>query len=148
MLSDNVNQELPPKLVVINPKITGIEKEITFNEPHFIPVLIQISDNKIFVLDDDEKIKELDGDFKIVNTYSLQADKTTKIAREDKGIADIQVDDKKLYILYKDMNPKSKTNQLIAEIEQYDIQTGSNIGKTTLKLDKKWDDITFVVLER
>lgn len=99
----------------------------------------------MYVLNHDEKIKELDENLNIIRTYSLQSD--TKIAREDKGISDIQVHGNKLYILYKDMNPKSKTKQLVAEIEGYDLLTGGSIEKTTLQLERKWDDITFLVLK-
>ncbi|OTY61921.1 hypothetical protein FORC086_15330 [Bacillus cereus] len=45
------------------------------------------------------------------------------------------------------MNPKSKTKQLVAEIEGYDLLTGARIEKTTLQLDKKWDDITFLIMK-
>ncbi|OTX33391.1 hypothetical protein BK720_13285 [Bacillus thuringiensis serovar brasilensis] len=53
----------------------------------------------------------------------------------------------KLYTLYKDMNPKSKTKQLVAEIEGYDLLTGASIEKTTLQLERKWDDITFLMVK-
>ena len=79
----------------------------------------------------------------IIRTYSLQSD--TK-SLEGQRISDIQVHGNKLYILYKDMNPKSKTKQLVAEIEGYDLLTGGSIEKTTLQLEK-WDDITFLVLK-
>ncbi|MBL2556740.1 hypothetical protein ELJ57_30455, partial [Klebsiella pneumoniae] len=69
------------------------------------------------------------------------------ITREDKGISDIQVHGNKLYILYKDMNPKSITKQLVAEIEGYDLLTGASIEKTTLQLERKWDDITFLMVK-
>lgn len=45
------------------------------------------------------------------------------------------------------MNSKSKTKQLVAEIEEYDLLTGASVDKTTLQLDKKWDDITFLALK-
>lgn len=144
-LSDNVNQKLPSKLMMINPKTKVVEKETVLNDKQFIPVLVQVYDNKVYVLNHDEKIKELDENLNIIRTYSLQSD--TKIAREDKGISDIQVHGNKLYILYKDMNPKSKTKQLVAEIGGYDLLTGGSIEKTTLQLERKWDDITFLVLK-
>ncbi len=144
-LSDNVNQKLPSKLMMINPKTRVVEKEGVLDDKQSIPVLVQVYDNKVYVLDHDEKIKELDENLKIIRTYSLQSD--TKIVREDKGISDIQVQNNKIYILYKDMNSKSKTKQLIAEIAGYDLLTGANIEKTTLELKKKWDDITFLVLK-
>ena len=81
-----------------------------------------MSDNNVYILDQDEKMKELDEDLNIIRTYSLQSDKN-KIAREDKGICDIQVQENKIYILYKDMDSKSKTKQLVAEIEGYDLLT-------------------------
>ena len=62
---------------------------------------MQVYDNKVYVLNHDEKIKELDENLNIIRTYSLQSD--TKIAREDKGISDIQVHGNKLYILYKEI---------------------------------------------
>ncbi len=108
---------------------------------------MQVIEDKVYVLNNDEKMKELDENLNIIRTYSLQSDKNTKINREDKGISDIQVHGNKLYILYKDMNPKSKTKQLIAEIEGYDLLTGVSIEKTTLQLERKWDDITFLVLK-
>ncbi|WP_371915229.1 MULTISPECIES: hypothetical protein [Bacillus cereus group] len=147
VLSDNVNQKLPPKLIMVNTKTRVVEKETILDEKQFIPVLVQIIDNKVYVLNNDEKMKELDENLNIIRTYSLQSDKNTKINREDKGISDIQVHGNKVYILYKDMNPKSKTKQLVAEIEGYDLLTGASIEKTTLKLDEKWDDITFLVLK-
>ncbi|PFE20221.1 hypothetical protein [Bacillus cereus] len=147
VLSDNVNQKLPPKLIMVNTKTRVVEKETILDEKQFIPVLVQIIDNKVYVLNNDEKMKELDENLNIIRTYSLQSDKNTKINREDKGISDIQVHGNKVYILYKDMNPKSKTKQLVAEIEGYDVLTGASIEKTTLKLDEKWDDITFLVLK-
>ncbi|MDQ7235015.1 hypothetical protein QYM13_14645 [Bacillus pacificus] len=147
VLSDNVNQKLPPKLIMVNMKTRVVEKETILDEKQFIPVLLQVIDNKVYVLNHDEKMKELDENLNIIGTYSLQSDKNTKINREGKGISDIQVHGNKVYILYKDMNPKSKTKQLIAEIEGYDLLTGASIEKTTLKLDEKWDDITFLVLK-
>ncbi|HDR7256013.1 TPA: hypothetical protein QCW96_005425 [Bacillus pacificus] len=147
VLSDNVNQKLPPKLIMVNMKTRVVEKETILDEKQFIPVLLQVIDNKVYVLNNDEKMKELDENLNIIRTYSLQSDKNTKINREDKGISDIQVHGNKLYILYKDMNPKSKTKQLIAEIEGYDLLTGVSIEKTTLQLERKWDDITFLVLK-
>ncbi|MDA1904682.1 hypothetical protein [Bacillus pacificus] len=147
VLSDNVNQKLPPKLIMVNMKTRVVEKEMILDEKQFIPVLLQVIDNKVYVLNHDEKMKELDENLNIIGTYSLQSDKNTKINREGKGISDIQVHGNKVYILYKDMNPKSKTKQLIAEIEGYDLLTGASIEKTTLKLDEKWDDITFLVLK-
>ncbi|AFH84327.1 hypothetical protein BAHan_3280 [Bacillus anthracis] len=45
------------------------------------------------------------------------------------------------------MNPKSKTKQLVAEIEGYDLLTGVSIEKTTLQLERKWDDITFLMVK-
>lgn len=144
-LSDNVNQKLPSKLMMIDPKTKVVEKETVLDDKQFIPVLVQVYDNKVYVLNHDEKIKELDENLNIIRTYSLQSD--TKIAREDKGISDIQVHGNKLYILYKDMNPKSKTKQLVAEIEGYDLLTGASIEKTTLQLDKKWDDITVLIMK-
>nr|WP_088327550.1 hypothetical protein [Bacillus cereus] len=147
VLSDNVNQKLPPKLIMVNMKTRVVEKETILDEKQFIPVLLQVIDNKVYVLNHDEKMKELDENLNIIGTYSLQSDKNTKINREGKGISDIQVHGNKVYILYKDMNPKSKTKQLIAEIEGYDLLTGASIEKTTLKLDEKWDDITFFVLK-
>ncbi|MDA2164809.1 hypothetical protein PDN18_02450 [Bacillus cereus] len=147
VLSDNVNQKLPPKLIMVNMKTRVVEKEMILDEKQFIPVLLQVIDNKVYVLNHDEKMKELDENLNIIGTYSLQSDKNTKINREDKGISDIQVHGNKVYILYKDMNPKSKTKQLIAEIEGYDLLTGASIEKITLKLDEKWDDITFLVLK-
>ncbi|QDQ06557.1 hypothetical protein [Bacillus sp. BD59S] len=147
VLSDNVNQKLPPKLIMVNMKTRVVEKETILDEKQFIPVLLQVIDNKVYVLNHDEKMKELDENLNIIGTYSLQSDKNTKINREGKGISDIQVHGNKVYILYKDMNPKSKTKQLIAEIEGYDLLTGASIEKTTLKLDGKWDDITFFVLK-
>ncbi|EOS8268710.1 TPA: hypothetical protein ACTZ3L_005619 [Bacillus cereus] len=146
-LSDNVNQKLSSKLMMINPKTKVVEKETVLDDKQFIPVLVQVYDNKVYVLNHDEKIKELDKNLNIIRTYSLQSDKNTKIAREDKGISDIQVHGNKLYILYKDMNPKSETKQLVAEIEGYDLLTGGSIEKTTLQLERKWDDITFLVLK-
>ncbi|MDA1584924.1 hypothetical protein PDK27_14120 [Bacillus cereus group sp. TH230-1LC] len=146
-LSDNVNQKLSSKLMMINPKTKVVEKETVLDDKQFIPVLVQVYDNKVYVLNHDEKIKELDENLNIIRTYSLQSDKNTKIAREDKGISDIQVHGNKLYILYKDMNPKSETKQLVAEIEGYDLLTGGSIEKTTLQLERKWDDITFLVLK-
>ncbi|MCC2389243.1 hypothetical protein [Bacillus pacificus] len=147
VLSDNVNQKLPPKLIMVNMKTRVVEKETILDEKQFIPVLLQVIDNKVYVLNNDEKMKELDENLNIIRTYSLQSDKNTKINREDKGISDIQVHGNKVYILYKDMNPKSKTKQLIAEIEGYDLLTGVSIEKTTLQLERKWDDITFLVLK-
>lgn len=147
VLSDNVNQKLPPKLIMVNTKTRVVEKETILDEKQFIPVLVQVIDNKVYILNNDEKIKELDENLNIIRTYSLQSDKNTKITREDKGISDIQVHGNKLYILYKDMNPKSKTKQLVAEIEGYDLLTGASIEKTTLQLDKKWDDITFLIVK-
>lgn len=147
VLSDNVNQKLPPKLIMVNTKTRVVEKETILDEKQFIPVLVQVIDNKVYVLNNDEKMKELDENLNIIRTYSLQSDKNTKINREEKGISDIQVRGNKVYILYKDMNPKSKTKQLVAEIEGYDLLTGASIEKTTLKLDEKWDDITFLVLK-
>ncbi|EMY4798422.1 hypothetical protein OCD85_21485 [Bacillus pacificus] len=147
VLSDNVNQKLPPKLIMVNRKTRVVEKETILDEKQFIPVLLQVIDNKVYVLNNDEKMKELDENLNIIRTYSLQSDKNTKINREDKGISDIQVHGNKVYILYKDMNPKSKTKQLIAEIEGYDLLTGVSIEKTTLQLERKWDDITFLVLK-
>ncbi|MCU4903263.1 hypothetical protein DEU41_1215 [Bacillus sp. AG1163] len=147
VLSDNVNQKLPPKLIMVNTKTRVVEKETILDEKQFIPVLVQVIDNKVYVLNHDEKMKELDENLNIIGTYSLQSDENTKINREGKGISDIQVHGNKVYILYKDMNPKSKTKQLIAEIKGYDLLTGASIEKTTLKLDGKWDDITFLVLK-
>ncbi|ASI78457.1 hypothetical protein PDR89_03485 [Bacillus cereus group sp. Bc002] len=147
VLSDNVNQKLPPKLIMVNRKTRVVEKETILDEKQFIPVLVQVIEDKVYVLNNDEKMKELDENLNIIRTYSLQSDKNTKINREDKGISDIQVHGNKLYILYKDMNPKSKTKQLIAEIEGYDLLTGVSIEKTTLQLERKWDDITFLVLK-
>ncbi|MES5955607.1 hypothetical protein QCI42_19745 [Bacillus fungorum] len=147
VLSDNVNQKLPPKLIMVNTKTRVVEKETILDEKQFIPVLVQVIDNKVYVLGEDEKIKELDEKLNITRAYSLKSDENTKIAIEDKGISDIQVHGNKVYILYKDMNPKSKTKQLVAEIEGYDLLTGASIEKTTLKLDGKWDDITFLVLK-
>lgn len=146
-LSDNVNQKLPAKLMMINPQTRVVEKEKVLDDERIIPVLVQVIDNKVYILGDDEKIKELDENLNIIRTYSLQSDKKTKIAREDKGICDIQVQENKIYILYKDMNSKSKTKQLVAEIEGYDLLTGASMEKTTLQLDKKWDDITFLALK-
>lgn len=146
-LSDNVNQKLPPKLIMVNTKTRVIEKETILDEKQFIPVLVQVIDNKVYILNNDEKVKELDENLNIIRTYSLQSDKNTKITREDKGISDIQVHGNKLYILYKDMNPKSKTKQLVAEIEGYNLLTGASIEKTTLQLDKKWDDITVLIMK-
>ncbi|WP_156575212.1 hypothetical protein [Bacillus luti] len=146
-LSDNVNQKLSAKLMMINPKTRVVEKEKVLDDENIIPVLVQVIDNKVYILGDDEKIKELDENLNIIRTYSLQSDKKTKIAREDKGICDIQVQENKIYILYKDMNSKSKTKQLVAEIEGYDLLTGASMEKTTLQLDKKWDDITFLALK-
>ncbi|PFN20315.1 hypothetical protein [Bacillus cereus] len=146
-LSDNVNQKLPSKLMMINPKTRVVEKEVILDEKQFIPVLVQVSDNKVYILDQDEKMKELDENLKIIRTYSLQSDKNTKIAREDKGIYDIQVQQNKIYILYKDMNSKSKTKQLVAEIEGYDLLTGASMEKTVLQLEKKWEDITFLMVK-
>ncbi|MGE6848656.1 hypothetical protein ACQKGB_16195 [Bacillus tropicus] len=147
VLSDNVNQKLPPKLIMVNTKTRVVEKETILDEKQFIPVLVQVIEDKVYILNNDEKVKELDENLNIVRTYSLQSDKNTKITREDKGISDIQVHGNKLYILYKDMNPKSKTKQLVAEIEGYDLLTGASIEKTTLQLDKKWDDITFLIMK-
>ncbi|MGN4670808.1 hypothetical protein [Bacillus cereus group sp. MYBK225-1] len=147
VLSDNVNQKLPPKLIMVNTKTRVVEKETILDEKQFIPVLVQVIEDKVYILNNDEKVKELDENLNIIRTYSLQSDKNTKITREDKGISDIQVHGNKLYILYKDMNPKSKTKQLVAEIEGYDLLTGASIEKTTLQLDKKWDDITFLVMK-
>lgn len=144
-LSDNVNQKLPSKLMMINPKTRVVEKETILDEKQFIPILVQVIDNKVYILDQDEKVKELDENLNIIRSYSLQSD--TKIAREDKGICDIQVKENKIYILYKDMNSRSKTKQLVAEIEGYDLLTGASVDKTTLQLDKKWDDITFLALK-
>ncbi|MGM2508071.1 hypothetical protein ACS2OW_02455 [Bacillus cereus group sp. BceL035] len=146
-LSDNVNQKLSSKLMMINPKTRVVEKEAVLDDERFIPVLVQVIDNKVYILNNDEKVKELDENLNIIRTYSLQSDKNTKITREDKGIFDIQVHGNKLYMLYKDMNPKSKTKQLVAEIEGYDLLTGASIEKTTLQLDKKWDDITFLIMK-
>ncbi|KXI54940.1 MULTISPECIES: hypothetical protein [Bacillus cereus group] len=147
VLSDNVNQKLPPKLIMVNRKTRVVEKETILDEKQFIPVLLQVIEDKVYVLNNDEKMKELDENLNIIRTYSLQSDKNTKINREDKGISDIQVHGNKVYILYKDMNPKSKTKQLIAEIEGYDLLKGVSIEKTTLQLERKWDDITFLVLK-
>lgn len=146
-LSDNVNQKLPSKLMMINPKTRVVEKETILDEKQFIPVLVQVSDNKVYILDQDEKVKELDENLNIIRTYSLQSDKNTKIIREDKGIYDIQVQENKIYILYKDMNSKSKTKQLVAEIEGYDLLTGASMEKTVLQLEKKWEDITFLIVK-
>ncbi|PEA07487.1 hypothetical protein CN425_09855 [Bacillus cereus] len=146
-LSDNVNQKLPSKLMMINPKTKVVEKETILDEKQFIPVLVQVSDNKVYILDQDEKVKELDENLNIIRTYSLQSDKNTKIIREDKGIYDIQVQENKIYILYKDMNSKSKTKQLVAEIEGYDLLTGASMEKTVLQLEKKWEDITFLMVK-
>lgn len=146
-LSDNVNQKLPSKLMMINPKTKVVEKETVLDDKQFIPVLVQVIEDKVYILNNDEKVKELDENLNIIRTYSLQSDKNTKITREDKGISDIQVHGNKLYILYKDMNPKSKKKQLVAEIEGYDLLTGASIEKTTLQLERKWDDITFLVLK-
>ncbi|ACK62302.1 MULTISPECIES: hypothetical protein [Bacillus] len=147
VLSDNVNQKLPPKLIMVNTKTRVVEKETILDEKQFIPVLVQVIEDKVYILNNDEKVKELDENLNIIRTYSLQSDKNIKITREDKGISDIQVHGNKLYILYKDMNPKSKTKQLVAEIEGYDLLTGARIEKTTLQLDKKWDDITFLIMK-
>lgn len=146
-LSDNVNQKLPSKIMTINPKTRVVEKETILDEKQFIPVLVQVIEDKVYILNNDEKVKELDENLNIIRTYSLQSDKNTKINREDKGISDIQVHGNKVYILYKDMNPKSKTKQLVAEIEGYDLLTGASVDKTTLQLERKWDDITFLVLK-
>ncbi|MDA1533300.1 hypothetical protein ABEY32_12315 [Bacillus tropicus] len=147
VLSDNVNQKLPPKLIMVNTKTRVVEKETILDEKQFIPVLVQVIEDKVYILNNDEKVKELDENLNIVRTYSLQSDKNTKITRENKGISDIQVHGNKLYILYKDMNPKSKTKQLVAEIEGYDLLTGASVDKTTLQLERKWDDITFLLLK-
>lgn len=147
VLSDNVNQKLPPKLIMVNTKTRVVEKETILDEKQFIPVLVQVVEDKVYILNNDEKVKELDENLNIIRTYSLQSDKNTKITREDKGISDIQVHGNKLYILYKDMNPKSKTKQLVAEIEGYDLLTGASIEKTTLQLERKWDDITFLMVK-
>ncbi|EEK83562.1 hypothetical protein bcere0010_28390 [Bacillus cereus ATCC 4342] len=147
VLSDNVNQKLPPKLIMVNTKTRVVEKETILDEKQFIPVLVQVIEDKVYILNNDEKVKELDENLNIIRTYSLQSDKNTKITREDKGISDIQVHGNKLYILYKDMNPKSKTKQLIAEIEGYDLLTGASVDKTTLQLERKWDDITFLMVK-
>ncbi|HDR8180797.1 TPA: hypothetical protein QC116_006112 [Bacillus thuringiensis] len=146
-LSDNVNQKLPSKLMVINPKARVVEKETVLDDYKFIPILVQVINNKVYILGDDKKIKELDENVNIKRTYSLKSDENTKLAIEDKGISHMQVHDNKLYILYKDINSKSKTKQLVAEIEGYDLLTGANIEKTTLQLEKKWDDITFLILK-
>ncbi len=71
--------------MMINPKTKVVEKETVLNDKQFIPVLVQVYDNKVYVLNHDEKIKELDENLNIIRTYSLQSD--TKIAREDKGIS-------------------------------------------------------------
>ncbi|EEL45005.1 hypothetical protein bcere0021_28690 [Bacillus cereus Rock3-42] len=147
VLSDNVNQKLPSKLMMINPKTKVVEKETVLDDKQFIPVLVQVIEDKVYILNNDEKVKELDENLNIIRTYSLQSEKNTKITREDKGISDIQVHGNKLYILYKDMNPKSKTKQLVAEIEGYDLLTGASIEKTTLQLERKWDDITFLMVK-
>ncbi|MGK9485933.1 hypothetical protein [Bacillus tropicus] len=147
VLSDNVNQKLPPKLIMVNTKTRVVEKETILDEKQFIPVLVQVIEDKVYILNNDEKVKELDENLNIIRTYSLKSDKNTKITREDKGISDIQVHGNKLYMLYKDMNPKSKTKQLVAEIEGYDLLTGASIEKTILQLDKKWDDITFLIMK-
>lgn len=145
--SDNVNQKLPSKLFMVNTKTRVVEKETIVDDKKVIPVLVHVSDNNVYILDQDEKMKELDEDLNIIRTYSLHSDKITKIAREDKGICDIQVQENKIYILYKDMNSKSKTKELVAEIEGYDLLMGASIEKTTLQLERKWDDITFLVLK-
>ncbi|WP_141522864.1 hypothetical protein [Bacillus wiedmannii] len=147
VLSDNVNQKLPPKLIMVNTKTRVVEKEMRLDEKQFIPILVHVIDNKVYVLNNDEKMKELDENLNIIRTYSLKSDENTKIAIEDKGISDMQVQGNKLYILYKDMNTKSKTKQFVAEIEGYNLITGASIEKTILQLEKKWDDITFLVLK-
>ncbi|MFU2028700.1 hypothetical protein ACM6Q8_03295 [Bacillus wiedmannii] len=147
VLSDNVNQKLPPKLIMVNTKTRVVEKEMRLDEKQFIPILVHVIDNKVYVLNNDEKMKELDENLNIIRTYSLKSDENTKIAIEDKGISDMQVQGNKLYILYKDMNTKSKTKQFVAEIEGYNLITGASIEKTILQREKKWDDITFLVLK-
>ena len=82
-LSDNVNQKLPSKLMMINPKTKVVEKETVLNDKQFIPVLVQVYDNKVYVLNHDEKIKELDENLNIIRTYSLQSD--TKSLERTKG---------------------------------------------------------------
>ena len=46
---------------------------------------MQVIEDKVYVLNNDEKMKELDENLNIIRTYSLQSDKNTKINREDKG---------------------------------------------------------------
>ncbi len=45
--------------MMINPKTKVVEKETVLNDKQFIPVLVQVYDNKVYVLNHDEKNKRV-----------------------------------------------------------------------------------------
>ena len=72
VLSDNVNQKLPPKLIMVNTKTRVVEKETILDEKQFIPVLVQVIEDKVYILNNDEKVKDLDENLNIIRTYSCR----------------------------------------------------------------------------
>ena len=70
---------------MVNRKTRVVEKETILDEKQFIPVLVQVIEDKVYVLNNDEKMKELDENLNIIRTYSLQSDKNTKLIERIKG---------------------------------------------------------------
>ncbi|MEI4828736.1 hypothetical protein WAX78_04630 [Bacillus sp. FJAT-53711] len=143
-LSDTVNQKLPTRLVIINPDNGSIEKEILLKS---VPMHLEVINNELYIFDQSANIQVLNTNYETIKTYSIQDTSAffNEVEQKEGGIADIQIEQKKIYILYQYTGKSSRSGKKRGEIHSYSLEDGKKLDETTLTFDKNWEDITFVV---
>jgi hypothetical protein len=147
-LSDNVDRKLPTRLVVINPDNGSIEKEISLKSAQLIPMHLQVINDQLYIFEETGNIKVLNANYETVKTYSIQetTDFLNNLDKKGGGIADIQIKQRELYILYQYTNKSARQGEVRGGIHSYSLEDGKKLAETTLKFNKSWEDITFLVL--
>ncbi|MFC5772798.1 hypothetical protein [Ectobacillus antri] len=148
-LSDNVDQKLPTRLVIINPNNGSIEKEILLNSTQSIPIHLEVINNELYIFEQTGNIQALNTNYKTIKTYSIQETSAffNKLDQKGGGIADIQIEKKKIYILYQYTDKSARKEKVRGEIHSYSLEDGKKLDETTLMFNKHWEDITFLVID-
>ncbi len=143
-LSDNVNQKLPTRLVIINPDNGGIEKEILLKS---VPMHLEVINNELYIFEQTGNIQVLNTNYETIKTYSIQETSAffDELGQKEGVIADIQIEQKKIYFLYQYTNESSRSGKKRGEIHSYSLEDGKKLDETTLMFNKNWEDITFLV---
>lgn len=147
-LSDNVNQKLPSRLVVIDPNSLKVEKEVTFSNPRFIPIHMHVLNNQLYAIGDMGEILTFDKNFALVKQFKLQETKEflKELQQKEGVISDVQIEGNKAYVFYQYSLEAYKNGQERGAIHEYFLEDGKKVNGVKIKFDKNLDDITFLVI--